>query len=59
VGLVDDEDDAAATLVHFGGEQRLGLSDQLGFLGTRTGTESVDDGQVQADPSRARKKGLC
>jgi hypothetical protein len=46
-GLVDDEDDAAATLVLLGGEQRLGLSDQFGFLGTRTGTQRVNDGQVQ------------
>jgi len=41
--LVDDKHDAAAPLVLFGGPQRLGLGDQLGFLGTRSGTLGMND----------------
>ena len=45
--LVDDEHDATSTFVLLGGQERLGLSDQLGFLGSRSGTQRVEDGQVQ------------
>jgi hypothetical protein len=47
VRLVDDEHDATTAFVFFGGQQGLGLRDQFGFLGTWSGTQRVNKGQVQ------------
>jgi hypothetical protein len=47
VRLVDDEHDATTAFAFFGGQQGLGLRDQFGFLGTWSGTQRVNKGQVQ------------
>ncbi len=58
VAFVDDEDDTPPTLLFFGGQQAVGLGDQLGSGQVGMSTQRIDDRHVQATRAECGRRNV-